>query len=205
MGAYSERGIATHRAILSLAMPLVVYFKEILAMRQVSVSVGAGLVFLVSVCACGPAYGDPGQEADLLSRIMALEERVAQLEQTIKKLEASASEPPRTQTETKLIGTWAVAEADRQTVAFPDMKFKRDGTCAAVWNPRPAEKDAAQLEMQIDAEYQVIGTQLTIEHRYKQGGGIYGNYRITLITDEELVLSWERQGKVTTMRYLRVK
>ena len=134
-------------------------------MRLAMVTVGVLLAYSVGLFVGSPAYANPDKEAGLLARIQKLEERVAQLEETIKKLQAIANKPPRTQAEAKLIGTWMIVEADRKTVGFPDMKFKGDGTCAVVWNPRPAEKNAAQFEAQLDAKYDVIGTQLAIEYR----------------------------------------
>lgn len=172
-------------------------------MRTAVVTVGTLLALMAALFLRIPAYGNPETEADLLSRIKKLEDRVAQLEETIKTLQSS-TEPPRTKTEAKLIGTWMAVDADRKIVSFPEMKFKGNGTCVVVWNPRPAETNASLREVQLDAKYEVIGTQLAIEHR-NRGGGVGANYRIVSITDHELVWSWEHEGKSSTARYSRVK
>jgi hypothetical protein len=185
-------------------MPLIVQFKEFLAMRRLLIALGAIVILSLGFVAHGTAFGNPDKVPDLLARIEQLEKRVAQLEETIKKLQAGAAELPRTETETKLIGTWIVVETDKKSTTFPDMKFKGDGTCAVVYNPRPGAEDG--VELQLDAKYQVIGTQLTIEYRAPLGGGgVGGSYRIISIANDELVLAWERDSKVSKMTYVRKK
>jgi hypothetical protein len=183
----------------------VAQFEEVFTMRLLILNVSAFLVVSVGFLARDPALANPDEEADLVSRLKKLEVRVAQLEDTIKKLQASAKEPPRTEAEAKLIGTWMVEDADKKSVSFPDIKFKGDGTCTVVYSPRPSERNAAQFETPLDAKYEVIGTYLTIEHRFKLGGGVSGKFRIASLTNEELVLSWELEGQVAKASYVRVK
>lgn len=173
-------------------------------MRLLIVTIGALLVVSAGSFGGSPAHANSDKEPALLERIKQLEERVAQLEKTIKKLESSAKEPPKTGTESKLIGTWMVVEADRKLASFRDMKFKGDGTCAVVWDPRVGGTNAAGYEMQLDATYQVIGTQLSIEHRHR-GGGVSVAWRIASLTGDKLVVSGELEGKVYTVTYNRAK
>jgi hypothetical protein len=51
------------------------------------------------------------------------------LEQIVKQLQAAAKEPPKTDRENKLVGTWSVTDCSRKQVGFFGLKLKFDGSC----------------------------------------------------------------------------
>jgi hypothetical protein len=142
------------------------------------------------------ASADASKEADLQARIGQLEKRVAELERTIRQLRASVKEAPRTETETKLVGTWVVAEADRKAAYFTDLKLNGDGTCGVAFGSSVAAVP--------DAKYHVIGKQIVIS--IKDGNSTLSyERRITSITDAELVMEFKNGEAVVKTRYLREK
>jgi hypothetical protein len=159
-----------------------------------------GLVVFVLLQSGNAAFAQPKKDADLLAKIKQLEKRITELELAITELRASAKEDPRTEVEKKLVGTWMVSAEERKRakmlqekgkVTLIDLKFKSDGTCGVV-----IQSELAFL----DAKYQVIGKQVVINWKDKNGS-ITWDFRIDSITETELVV--DQDGR--KVRYTRAK
>jgi hypothetical protein len=138
----------------------------------------------------------PGKDTDLQARFGQLEKRLAQLEHILRQLPASAKELPPTETETRVVGTWVVAEADQKTATFSDLKLKGDGSCTVAFG-----SDQAAVP---DGKYHIIGKQIVITVKDDNVTRSYAR-RIASITDAELVMEYRNGDTVFKTRYLREK
>jgi hypothetical protein len=123
-----------------------------------------------------------------------LEKRVAELEAALKKVSAA---PSKTDAENKLLGTWSVAESDRNSAVFTDLVLKADGKCDVVvrsFGARPNSK------------YKVIAKQLIVEA--SPSGTVtetWDQCRIVSVNDKELLLEHGDAAAATKVKYIREK
>jgi hypothetical protein len=151
---------------------------------------GRTLTFLMVLGMVGPLRADPAKDAELAERVKQLEKRVSDLEAALKHA------VPRTESENKLIGTWAVAESDRSAAVFTDLSLKEDGKCDVVvrsFGPRP------------NATYKVVGKQLIVEASNSTATETWAQCRIVSVDAKELVLEYGDGGAVRKVKYAREK
>jgi hypothetical protein len=133
-------------------------------------------------------FAQQSKEEALLARVRELEKRVALLEQTVRKLEPQTDGPRPTEVEAKLVGTWAVAEADRKQARLTDLKFAKGQCIGFMTGPRGPVK--------FGADYALVGKQLAMTLPAGPAAGVPSpedlpaklDLRIISVSDAELVL-----------------
>jgi hypothetical protein len=147
-------------------------------------------MFLMVLGVAGPLRADPAKDAELAERVKQLERRVSELEAALK------HSAPRTESENKLVGIWAVAESDRASAVFTDLALKEDGKCDVVvrsFGPRP------------NATYKVVGKQLIVEASNSTATETWAQCRIVSVDNKELVLEYGEGAAVRKVKYSREK
>jgi hypothetical protein len=141
--------------------------------------------------------GQQPKSDELSTRVAQLEKRVAELEKIIKQMQAQAKESPRTTAETRLPGTWVIADDDRKLEGvFTDLKLKADGTGKGVINFPDRQWD--------NMKYEVVGKQL--QFREQRGSLTYSvTARLRSVRADELVLEYKIGEKLRQVRYTREK
>jgi hypothetical protein len=159
-------------------------------------SLQALTAFSVALLSVAAAFGEQSKDkdADLRTQIQQLEKRVAELEKQIKELRASAKEAPRTEAETKLVGVWLIADADKKDALFSDMKLNGDGTYALV----------GMLNTD-NGTYRVIGKQIEFTIPAGKSASYGASGRLVSVTDKELVIERKKGDEVQTMHFTRAK
>jgi hypothetical protein len=148
-------------------------------MKPRRIVTAALLTATVLMLSARAAFADPDKDADLAAKVQQLEKRVAALEEAIKKLSPATDAP--TETERKLLGSWVLAEADKDYPVFTDMNLNDKGACV-VEDPKVGTLRGYTFEV----------TGMTIDFEDRRTGVVrYQNdwkFHIASVTHEELVL-----------------
>jgi hypothetical protein len=155
----------------------------------------SAVLAVASPLAVAPARGQ--SKDDLAARVQQLEKKVAELEATIKQLQGLPRDPARTDTASKVVGSWAIAEEDRKSQGlFTDLRLKADGTGKAVINNPDGQWN--------NLKYDVVGKQLQL--REERGATAFVmSVWIQSISDSEMVLEYRVGDKSRTAKYTREK
>src|SRR5580692_5723458 len=162
-------------------------------------------IAFMTILATGAAFlstraviAQPDKEADLSARVAQLEKRVAELEKIINKSGASPAEPPRTEMEKSLIGTWQVVDADKKQSVLTDVKLKGNETCGVALN--------ADGRTVPDAKYSVIGNKIKFVVPLDLSATAIWDLRIASVTETELVMEQNNgDGTFVKIHYTRAK
>ena len=151
---------------------------------------GRTLMCLMVLGVAGPLRADPPKDSELAERVKQLERRVSELETALKHA------VPKTESENKLVGIWAVADSDRAAAVFTDLSLKEDGKCDVVVRSFGARPNAT---------YKVVGKQLIVESSNATATETWAQCRIVSVNDKELVLEYGEGAAVRKLKYAREK
>ena len=122
------------------------------------------------------------KKEELVKRVEQLEKQVAELAELIKRLKAPAQETTGSELERKLVGNWAVADADRKVEGICiGLRLKGDGTAKAVLNQADGRWNSIK--------YDLVGKQLQLSED-RQNSSYFLAARLKSVTETELVLEY---------------